>query len=130
MNINIDSDDDIVSFAENFGVCTMSRLEYIYKSAGYRSHINLGRFENNLFLEIDIYNNRFQWDWLLQEEIFEEVMREFEFKPSNIYSHSETIIFTYPDDISIVKENKLIETFFRLVVGDIHHFMSHKYGLK
>jgi len=130
MNIHINKNDDIISFYKSFGIEIAHKLEYIYTSSGFRTYINLGKFGNDLFLEIDIFRTKFQFDWFLQKEIFEEVLREFGFKPSGIYFNSEITNFVYPDDISIVKENRLIETLFKLVVGDTRNFMSHKYGLR
>lgn len=128
MCICIKSDRDIIRLANEFCYCRNDyNIDYIYKSPGYRTYINLGRIKSVLLLEIIIRRERFQLEWNMTIGAFFEIMKKYGFtvRMSGRVTHLE-----YPEYFEIKDENILLGRLFDVAIGNTRDFIGRKYGLK
>lgn len=133
MLIHINSDRDIKDFMAEHITAIMHKLDYIYKTPAYRSYINLGSFEGELFLEIILTSamySKFQLKWIFPTDTYVKELEKFGFVDK--YTLQGYTTYTYlksPSGFTFQQENSLLEILFGLL-PNMPEYIKRKYGLR
>lgn len=126
MKISIDNDFDLkwyLTYFHTFTVPEDVNAFYLHKIAGHRCCINILKYYNELFLEIDFRHDPFYLTWCLPVNEYIDIAKNFGFSISY-----DSIYLSRKDYFGERNENRFIESLLQSLqsVG----YIENKYGLK